>query len=78
LCYTPHPQSIHTHLHFELCFAARASSAVAWQQLQRQRRLSVTAAARQVSAEGASKRRFSREQRKAMVEAYVAKWVSQI
>lgn len=50
---------------------ARASSAVA---CQRRRRLLVTAAAREVSTEGASKRRVSREQRKAMVEAYVAKY----
>lgn len=49
----------------------RASSAVA---CQRRRRLLVTAAAREVSNEGASKRRVSREQRKAMVEAYVAKY----
>ena len=58
-----------------MCFAGRAFSVVAWQQ---RRRLLVTAAAREVSTEGASKRRVSREQRKAMVEAYVTKWVSQI
>ncbi|KAJ8452178.1 hypothetical protein Cgig2_016759 [Carnegiea gigantea] len=54
-----------------MCFAARAFSVVTWQQ---RRRLLVTAAAREVSTEGASKRRVSREQRKAMVKAYVAKY----